>query len=260
MQSRALPVVLALAGIPAAGASNTAALDQQFEQTVKPFVAKYCVGCHSGQTPAAQFDLKSYTTLDMVTRDFPRWALVLDQAHRAGDAAQADAAAAAEARQQVIDWIQAVRAEEMRKNAGDPGLVLARRLSNAEYNYTIRDLTGAGHAAHARVSGGSGQSRGLRQLRRIADHVARAAEQIPAGRARSGRPHGADARWHRFRALSDAGRDGSRQVCDPAHRGFLLAAAHRLCGLLSGRVALTNIAPLWESRTRRWPPSRRNRR
>ena len=48
----------------------------------------------------------------------------------------------AEARQQVIDWIQAVRAEEIRKNAGDPGLVLARRLSNAEYNYTIRDLTG----------------------------------------------------------------------------------------------------------------------
>ncbi len=42
----------------------------------------------------------------------------------------------------MIDWIQAVRAEEARKNAGDPGMVLARRLSNAEYNYTIRDLTG----------------------------------------------------------------------------------------------------------------------
>ncbi len=47
-----------------------------------------------------------------------------------------------EARQHVIDWIQAVRADEIRRNAGDPGLVLARRLSNAEYNYTIRDLTG----------------------------------------------------------------------------------------------------------------------
>ena len=28
------------------------------------------------------------------------------------------------------------------RNAGDPGPVLARRLSNAEYDYTIRDLTG----------------------------------------------------------------------------------------------------------------------
>ncbi len=28
------------------------------------------------------------------------------------------------------------------RNAGDPGPVLARRLSNAEFDYTIRDLTG----------------------------------------------------------------------------------------------------------------------
>ena len=45
-------------------------------------------------------------------------------------------------RQQVIDWVKAVRANELRKHAGDPGPVLARRLSNSEYNYTIRDLTG----------------------------------------------------------------------------------------------------------------------
>ena len=34
------------------------------------------------------------------------------------------------------------RQHEARRNAGDPGPVLARRLSNAEYDYTIRDLTG----------------------------------------------------------------------------------------------------------------------
>ena len=42
----------------------------------------------------------------------------------------------------MIAWIDAVLKNEARKNAGDPGPVLARRLSNAEYNYTIRDLTG----------------------------------------------------------------------------------------------------------------------
>src|SRR3954468_23391177 len=45
-------------------------------------------------------------------------------------------------RKQVIDWIVAVREVEMKRNAGDPGVVLARRLSNAELDYTIRDLTG----------------------------------------------------------------------------------------------------------------------
>ena len=40
-----------------------------------------------------------------------------------------------------INWIQPC-GETDKKSAGDPGIVLAWRLSNAEYNYTIRDLTG----------------------------------------------------------------------------------------------------------------------
>jgi hypothetical protein len=45
-------------------------------------------------------------------------------------------------RRMAVDWFHAVREQEIRRNAGDPGVVLARRLSNAEYDYTIRDLTG----------------------------------------------------------------------------------------------------------------------
>ena len=47
-----------------------------------------------------------------------------------------------QARQQVIDWIKTTWVVEAGRHDGDPGVVLARRLSNAEYNYTIRDLTG----------------------------------------------------------------------------------------------------------------------
>ena len=45
-------------------------------------------------------------------------------------------------RAQVIGWIDRLRAREAERNAGDPGPVLPRRLSNAEYDYTIRDLLG----------------------------------------------------------------------------------------------------------------------
>src|SRR5690606_36377132 len=48
----------------------------------------------------------------------------------------------ADERRSVIDWIHAFRARQMQRNPGDPGVVPARRLSNAEYNYTIHDLTG----------------------------------------------------------------------------------------------------------------------
>jgi len=141
MQFRALSIVLAMTALPAFGAPAPV-LDREFQQTVRPFVAKYCTGCHSGQTPAAQFDLKAYDTLEMVTRDYPRWALVLEKLTAKAMPPKPAPQPPEEARQQVIDWIQAVRTEELRKNAGDPGLVLPRRLSNAEYNYTIRDLTG----------------------------------------------------------------------------------------------------------------------
>jgi hypothetical protein len=141
MQIRAVPILLVIGAIPALAAAPPV-LDRDFEQTVRPFVAKYCIGCHSGQKPAAQFDLKAYSTMETVTQDYSRWAQVLQRLSAGEMPPKPMPAPPAEDRQHVIDWIRAVRSEEIRKNAGDPGLVLARRLSNAEYNYTVRDLTG----------------------------------------------------------------------------------------------------------------------
>ncbi len=140
MALRAILGILSILAIPASAA--TSALDRQFEQTVRPFVAKYCIGCHSGQNPAAQLDLKAYATTETVAHDYPRWALVLERLTAKEMPPKPMAPPPADASQHVIDWIRAVRAEEIGKNAGDPGVVLARRLSNAEYNYTVRDLTG----------------------------------------------------------------------------------------------------------------------
>jgi uncharacterized protein DUF1592/uncharacterized protein DUF1588/uncharacterized protein DUF1587/uncharacterized protein DUF1595/uncharacterized protein DUF1585 len=116
---------------------------EAFETTVKPFLQNYCYGCHGGGQPAAGFDLTSYATQDSVISDQRRWNLVLarlkagemppSQSRQQPDAAQ---------RQSVILWIETIRAEDARRHPNDPGIVLARRLSNAEYDYTIHDLTG----------------------------------------------------------------------------------------------------------------------
>jgi Protein of unknown function (DUF1592)/Protein of unknown function (DUF1588)/Protein of unknown function (DUF1587)/Protein of unknown function (DUF1585)/Protein of unknown function (DUF1595) len=113
-----------------------------FELTVKPFASKYCFACHSGKSPAAGFNLKSYTTLPHVIEDLPRWSGVAGRLKSGEMPPKGMPQPPAELRQQVIAWLQALRRAEARKHAGDPGIVLARRLSNAEYNYTIRDLTG----------------------------------------------------------------------------------------------------------------------
>ncbi|PWT93000.1 MAG: hypothetical protein C5B56_01480 [Proteobacteria bacterium] len=117
-------------------------LDARFTATVHPFVARYCVGCHSGSAPAGGFDLSVYTNLAGVVRDYPRWNVALEKLSAGQMPPSVAPQPPDDARQSVIAWIRTVRANEARKNGGDPGPVLARRLSNSEYNDTIRDLTG----------------------------------------------------------------------------------------------------------------------
>jgi hypothetical protein len=141
-----LLVISGLAAISATfsgAAAVSPVLDRQFNETVRPFVTKYCVGCHSGEMPAAALDLKSYSSMDAVIRDYSRWAVVKDKLEAKQMPPKPMPTPPAEATEKVVSWIQAVRLDETRRHAGDPGPVLARRLSTAEYNYSIRDLTGA---------------------------------------------------------------------------------------------------------------------
>ena len=133
--------IIAISAMPAAEAPDPA-LERQFEAVVNPFVKQYCIGCHSGETPASQFNMAVYSTFASVVADHPHWALVLGRLKAGEMPPAAMPQPPAEERQRVIEWIEAVRADEARRNAGDPGPVLTRRLSNSEYNYTIRDLTG----------------------------------------------------------------------------------------------------------------------
>jgi mono/diheme cytochrome c family protein len=136
-------VVFLLVGAAAlrAAAPTDAELDRKFSQTVRPFLTTYCVACHSGSSAAAQLDLRSYPNLAAVVADYPHWNLVMEKLTAGEMPPKAMKQPSADSRQAIIDWVKAVRTNEARKHAGDPGLVLARRLSNSEYNYTIRDLT-----------------------------------------------------------------------------------------------------------------------
>ncbi len=126
----------------AVDAAPVSELERKFAQTVRPFMTRYCIGCHSGDAPAAQFDMRPYSTVDAVVRDHARWNLIMERLAAKEMPPSQGPQPATESRQQVVGWIQAMRASEARRHAGDPGEVLAHRLSNAEYNYTIRDLTG----------------------------------------------------------------------------------------------------------------------
>jgi len=119
-----------------------AGLEAQFARTVRPFLTTYCTGCHGQQTPAAQLDLTPFQTMASLMQDGRRWSQMLERLEAEEMPPKGARHPRPEERRAAVNWFHAVREHEMRRNAGDPGVVLARRLSSAEYNYTIRDLTG----------------------------------------------------------------------------------------------------------------------
>jgi hypothetical protein len=137
----ALFIVAAVAG-PATAEPAAADLDRQFTATVRPFLQTYCLGCHGQMKPKGDLNLSAYTSVEAVARDWRRWDMVITQLHGEMMPPKAKPQPTDDARREVVAWAKAVRKLEGKRTAGDPGPVPARRLSNAEYDHTIRDLTG----------------------------------------------------------------------------------------------------------------------
>lgn len=141
-----ITAVFSATSVGAAGAESTTAapLQKAYVDTVTPFLNKFCLDCHGAELQEAKLDLSLFTSVDQVIEGHQTWEILLERLE-AGEMPPEDAEQQPEpaARRAVIDWIRTVRKYAANRDAGDPGSVLARRLSNAEYNYTIRDLTGA---------------------------------------------------------------------------------------------------------------------
>ena len=122
---------------------TTAALEQRFSEVVRPFLEAYCLACHGSKKQEAKLDLSEHQNVATVLKASKTWELLAErlEAEEMPPAKAPKKPTPAE-RKAVLDWIQSVRDHEAQKNAGDPGPVPPRRLSNAEFDYTIRDLTG----------------------------------------------------------------------------------------------------------------------
>lgn len=126
----------------ACGADPFPALAKQYAADARPVLNRYCVDCHTAADPAGELDLEGFATLDDVRLRATAWVKVAEMLDD-GQMPPADAAQPTPAeRTRLRAWIERYLDAEARASAGDPGPVPLRRLSNAEYGYTIRDLTG----------------------------------------------------------------------------------------------------------------------
>ena len=243
---------------PARGPETaTSPLELRFRDTVRPFLETYCLGCHGKEKPKGDLDLSAYPTVGRGGQGPRALGARPGAARGGGDAAREGEAAARRPRPAgtSIDWIRAIRKREARRNAGDPGPVLARRLSNAEYDYTIRDLTGvdirptrefpvdpaneAGfdNSAESLTMSPALVKKYLEAARRVADHLVLKPRRVRLRPAPGGRRH------------------RPRQVLRPADHRLLPAAADRLRRLLPRRLAVPAPRGARQAAAPRWPTS-----
>src|SRR5262245_24524348 len=119
-----------------------AALATEYGKEVRPLLQRYCVRCHSAKKAEADINLASFTSLDDVRKAPRTWQKVQEMLDSQQMPPKGERQPDEKERARLAGWVRAYLKAEARSSAGDPGPVVLRRLSNAEYTYTVRDLTG----------------------------------------------------------------------------------------------------------------------
>ena len=136
------------------------ATQREYSAATLPLVRRFCVECHSTEEREGDLDLERFARLDQVRNAPGVW-------QRVGEVLASREMPPREARQptdaeraQLGRWVNEFLTAEATRRAGDPGRVVLRRLNNAQYTYTLRDLTGLAGLEPARefpVDGAAGE-------------------------------------------------------------------------------------------------------
>ena len=104
---------------------------------------RYCFTCHDSDTGKGDVILDGIYDTDGKITDYKLWVKALDSvAANEMPPKKKKTQPTPEERKEITDWIEAALNRSAMANAGDPGMVTMRRLTNAEYRHTLRDLTG----------------------------------------------------------------------------------------------------------------------
>ncbi|HBJ35918.1 MAG TPA: hypothetical protein DDZ51_14455 [Planctomycetaceae bacterium] len=114
----------------------------QFQTQISPLLARHCMGCHSSEKVAGELNLEQFATIADAKKTPLVWENIASQIND-GEMPPKDKPPLTQSEKTILlQWIERFLDEAALETAGDPGSVILRRLSNAEYTHSIRDLTG----------------------------------------------------------------------------------------------------------------------
>lgn len=131
-----------------------------YQSDILPLLSRYCFECHDSDLSEADIDLSAFDTFASVRKQPKTW-IKVDHILRSGQMPPRKSEQPTDDERAVITaWIRSYLKAEAEAHAGDPGPVVLRRLSNAEYTFSLRDLTGVATLDPARefpVDGAAGE-------------------------------------------------------------------------------------------------------
>ena len=113
-----------------------------YAEKVLPILKDSCLNCHSTKKQKGDVNLEQFASVADIRRSPKIWEAVLEQVASGEMPPKKENALTAAAKKVLLDWTHKTLDEIAIANAGDPGPVVLRRLSNAEYTYAVQDLTG----------------------------------------------------------------------------------------------------------------------
>ena len=138
--SRFLLLALLTCGM-AAAAPQDASAEASLQSEVRPLLKQYCLLCHSAEKHTGDINLERLTSLKEAAADSRVLQKMAEQLTSGDMPPKGLPQPPANQRARLLEWVNGALRMAAQAHAGDPGPVVLRRLNNAEYTFTVRDLT-----------------------------------------------------------------------------------------------------------------------
>jgi len=128
-------------------------------KTVEPLLSTKCYSCHGGEDVKGEVNLKALAADPKIGEEYELWHRVLDTIESGEMPPRKSEPLEENEETAIVAWADHELNLLAETNSGDPGPVTMRRLTNGEYDRSIRDLTGRdyGLAKEFQTDGGGGE-------------------------------------------------------------------------------------------------------
>ena len=137
-----IQLALLCVGIFAVANAQLIATDLEFRKTVAPLLSEFCSDCHGDQQSEAKINFSQLVATPDFATHFRTWRMASEILLQGRMPPQESPQPDDQQRQQVVATIQKHLRQAAEQHAHDPGPVVLRRMTSAEYAYFIQDLTG----------------------------------------------------------------------------------------------------------------------